>query len=136
VNVYTDPSRIRLELRIPGGEVVELALFRALLSYAEGMPVIVVVGNGDNEWLLHGRETCQMIAQLDGASITGKVIRLEGDSDAIGCAVLDEACDWPEMLEAARQNFMKGSPRNESYIAWLKREIAKRGGDPQFPLDS
>jgi hypothetical protein len=39
------------------------------------------------------------------------------------------------MLEAARQLFMEGihytdgALRNESFIAWVKQEIRKRGGE-------
>ena len=124
---YTVPSQFRLKLEIPYGETVELVLFEALLCYANGMHVIITV-NG--EYLMHGRETCELIAaNPKNPGIKGKVFYLEGNVDQISRAFNAEDCDWPELLEAARENFMNDSQPSESYVDWLKYEITKRGGE-------
>lgn len=119
-NVY----RPQLRIRIPDGQVLESALFEALLSYTEGLPPVIIV-NGD--YLLHGRETVESAA-LGGVKHTTKVtvIHLTGDADEIGRAFNAQDCDWPELLEAGRRCYVEASPPNRSYIAWLKHEIAKR----------
>ena len=123
--MIVDPSKFNLALKIHNSQTVELALFEALLAYAEGMPVIITVN--DDEYLMHGKETCELIAAGENA-IEAKVIRLVGDANEIAQAFNAEDCDWPELLEAGRRNFMQGRHANESYITWLKHEITKRGG--------
>jgi hypothetical protein len=120
-----NPSTFRLELKIPDGQAVELALFQTLLSYAEGAPTVILVNGG--EYLMHGHETLK--AAAEGAGVESKVIYLEGDAEEISRAFNAEDCHWPELLEAGRQNFVEGSPHNESYVAWLEYEIERRGGD-------
>src|ERR1700722_4356556 len=125
---YVNPSQFRLDLRIPGGVTLELALFQALLSYAEGMPALVFL----NDYLVHGRETVQQ-AQAAGSTVRAKIIRLQSDNTkelhrAFNAFNADD-CDWPELLEAVRRNFTAGSLASKSYVAWLKHEIAKRIGD-------
>ncbi len=124
-----DPStRYNLRLNIPDGQTVELALFQALLLYAEGVAVIILV---NDDYLMHGRETCELIVgppAIEG--IKARVMHLKGDTEAIHDAFNAEDCDWPEMLGAARKIFMeRGEAQNESYVAWLKHEIRKRGGE-------
>lgn len=125
---YVNPSQFRLKLKICDGEKVELALYMALLSYEEGMPAVVVLNNG---YILHGRKTLEQVA-ADRSAIEGKlakIIYLEGDAEEISRAFNTDDCDWPEMLEAGRRNFVDGAPGNESYVTWLRHEIANRGGD-------
>jgi hypothetical protein len=121
---WMDPSRLRLELKIPDGQTVELALFQALLSYEEGVPPVIFV-NGE---LMHGTETLKAHAAIaGGATLKVKVIHLTGDAQEISRAFNAEDCDWPEMLEAVRSaQTAEGFEPNVSYIAWLKYEIAKR----------
>jgi len=128
---YVDPSQFRLELKIQDGKVLELALFEALLSYAEGMPALVVL---NKSFILHGAETLDLVA-AGGSAIEGKhakIIHLKGDAgdkDEIVDALDEDACDWDELLESGRRTFMDGAQCSESYVAWLKQEIAKRVGD-------
>ena len=112
-----NPFNLNLELKIPDGRTVELALFRALLSYEEGVPRAIVV----NGRLLYG------VVKRVGAKFECRAIHLKGgDTDEIIGAVHAEECDWPGLLENAREGFMDGSKCDESYIEWLKSEIAKR----------
>ena len=120
---YVNPSlEFRLDLKIRDGEKVELALFMALLSYEEGIPALIVLNDG---YVMHGSETLKQIA-AGGDDKPAKIIYLEGDVGEIGRAFNADDCDWPELLEIGRRNLVDGSPRNGSYVAWLRHEIAKR----------
>ena len=124
---YVTPSMLNIELKIPGGRTAELALFRALLSYEEGLPALIVLGDGA---ILHGGESLEAGATTP-EGFKGNVFFLAGnDTDEIVRAFNEPDCDWPEMLEVGRQNFMeRGKPPSKSYVAWLKHEIAKREDD-------
>ena len=120
---YMNPSlEFRLDLKIRDREEVELALFMALLSYEEGMTVLIVLNDG---YIMHGSETLKQIA-AGGEDKPAKIIYLEGDVGEISRAFNADDCDWPELLEVGRRNLVDGSPRNESYVSWLRHEIAKR----------
>jgi predicted RNA binding protein YcfA (HicA-like mRNA interferase family) len=115
-----NPFNLNLELKIPDGRTMELALFRALLSYEEGVPPAIVV----NGKLLYG-----MVKRV-GETIQCRAMRLTGgDTDEIVGAVYADDSDWPGLLENAREGFMDGWKCDESYIEWLKSEIAKREDD-------
>jgi hypothetical protein len=116
------PLGFKLRLEVPDGQKVELALFTALLHYAEGMPVVVMVKPG---LMLHGYETMRFIADT-GIALKVAMIYVAGDREVIRSAFKAEDCGWPEVLEAARINFVQGRSPNESYVAWIKHEIAKR----------
>ena len=119
-NDAANPFNLNLDLKIPDGRTVELALFRALLFYEEGVPPAIVL----NGRLLYG--------VVIGEKLECRAIRLTGgDTDEIIGAVYAEKCDWPGLLENALEGFMDGSKCDESYIEWLKSEIAKREDDAQ-----
>ena len=73
-----------------------LDLDDAVHEYSEGRAVVVKATDGG---VLHGRETLQAIIDT-GASLECSVIR-DVDREQF------EASDWPEILEAARQVFMR-----------------------------
>jgi hypothetical protein len=100
-------ARSRLQLN---DSVSERNLFRALLAYAEGSPVVVF---DDKGYLLHGEET------LKGAVAAEATLQ----SLIVTCIPKKEfeASDWPELLEAARQNFMHGEKLQPSYLQWVKQ---------------
>jgi hypothetical protein len=126
---HVDPALYHLELKIRDGETVELVLFEALLSYEQGVAPVIVL---NDTHLLHGRETVDHLAANEGPAIRAELVKLEVDGEAfeeISSAYNAEDCDWLEMLEGARRNFMAGARGSESYVAWLKREIAMRGGE-------
>ena len=86
-------------------------LFHALMSYIEDCPVMIFGSEGT---LLHGDETAAMIAgmskdfRMNCCCVQG-INRGEFDSS-----------DWPEMLEAARINWMNGATPGKSYIEFVK----------------
>ena len=133
-----DPSKLKLELDIPRGDEVELALFKALLLCAEGRPVMVCVGTYDESgeddddysvFALHGGREC--IALIENG-VYVEHIDIERDDPAeverICCAF--DRSDWPQLLEAVRANFVKRRASNERYREWARREIVRRGEWP------
>jgi hypothetical protein len=66
--------------------------------------------------LLHGDDTLKAIVDT-GAPIEVTAIR---DIPQVEF----EATDWPEILEAARQMFMKGARLDDDYVAWVKKNAA------------
>ena len=71
-------------------------LNRAVKSYASGRPVVVLSTEGT---LLHGSQTLEMIISLKLPLEVVVVRHVPQD--------LYEATDWPAILEAARQVFMR-----------------------------
>ena len=88
-------------------------LFGALLAYASGNPVVVL---DEGEQALHGEDTLKAIIDTK-APLKAAVLHGIPRRDF-------EASDWPEVLEAARLNFMQGSKLSSSYLAWLKEKSA------------
>ena len=95
---FTDPEQQRM-------------LFGALMSYIDACPVMIFGSDGT---LLHGQETAKMIA---------------GMSEDFGmncCCVYGinphefDSSDWPELLEAARINWMNGEAPGQSYIEFVR----------------
>lgn len=85
------------------------ALFGALLCYIEGHPVVIFA---PNKAVLHGTETLEGIV---GANV------------GLNCACIFgidphefESSDWPELLEAARINWMQGATPGDSYVEFVK----------------
>ena len=86
-------------------------LFRALMSYIEGRPVMIFGSDGT---LLHGDETATMIAGMSR------------DFSLNCCSVFGinpqefYSSDWSELLEAARVNWIKGATPGESYMEFVR----------------
>jgi hypothetical protein len=120
---------LNLDLKVAEGRTAEYALFTALLSYEEGVFPIIILSDGA---VLHGRQTLEAHALMpEGSKLDAKVIHVAvGDPEEIGRAFNAEECDWPEMIEAARQSFVDGGKAaDESYVEWLRHEIAEREDD-------
>jgi len=74
-----------------------LNLDAAVEAYSRGVPVIVL--STDDKYLLHGRETADMVAQL-GTTMKCLMIHDVSGEDW-------NNSDWLEVLEAARRVFME-----------------------------
>jgi hypothetical protein len=74
----------------------KLSLDGALEAYSRGVPVVLLSTRGD---LLHGRETLEVIAKLGTELECLTVPDVSAD--------VWEKSAWPEVLEAARQVFVK-----------------------------
>jgi hypothetical protein len=86
-------------------------LFRALMSYIEDRAVMIF---GSDESLLHGHETAKMIAGMsrDFSMNCWCVYGINPQEF--------DSSDWPELLAAARINWIKGATPGESYIEFVK----------------
>jgi predicted RNA binding protein YcfA (HicA-like mRNA interferase family) len=124
--MFVSPSKFRLELEVPDGREAELALFYALISYAEGTPAVIFLSDGS---LIHGNETLKAARDGTDPEATCTMITLDGDADEMFRVLSDS--DWPELLEAARQNCADALRPSDDFLDWVRQEIEIRENETE-----
>ena len=105
MNGFVNGEVVNLEM----GDGSEHELLKALFAYTQGVPAVIF---SSAEHTIHGAETLQgIIASNVGLNV------------CTVCGINEEqffASDWPELLEAARHNWLNGEKFGDSFIQFLQ----------------
>jgi hypothetical protein len=113
MNGFLDGEVVNLEM----GDGSEHELLKALFAYTQGVPAVIF---SSAEHRIHGAETLQ-----------GTIASNVGLNVCTIYGIYEEnffASDWPELLEAARHNWLKGGKFGEGFIQFLQDRIERTNG--------
>ena len=105
MNATVDGEPINVDAVEPAARC---ALLAALYAYTQGFPAIVF---GKNKAILHGRDTLEGIIAANVGMNCTNVFGVDEEQFF--------SSDFPALLEAARDLYMKGQTSGESYRQWL-----------------